>query len=48
MSQRNRSTPFAARYRQRYLERTPSTTAAAAAANDDKDKETDDNYDVGT
>ena len=47
MSQRNRSTPFAARYRQRYLERTPSTTAAAAA-NDDKDKETDDNYDVGT
>ena len=46
MSQRNRSTPFAARYRQRYLERTPSTTAAAA--NDDRDKETDDNYDVGT
>ena len=38
---------IAARYRQRYLERTPSTTAAAAA-NDDKDKETDDNYDVGT
>ena len=44
MSQRNRSTPFAARYRQRYLERTPSI---AAAANDDKDKENDDNYDVG-
>ena len=46
MSQRNRSTPFAARNRQRYLERTPSI-AAAANDDDDKDKENDVNYDVG-